>query len=628
MKHIADKFFLLFTVFCLPGLNKLSAQLPECSVNAPIYFLGGAAGNRIYAYDPSLPVSSATLLPIPSPPGTALAAGPNLYSSTPASTFYTVSNGIYYYYDGTTWVSTGHSAGSMDAINPGCGGGYIFNLDILTGNVWRYDGTSDAILLTTLSVGLCIYDLAADCYGNFYLLKTGPPQKLTKYNSSGVLLNTYTVTGAPPFGAGPGLAIMGNDVYYYDTTLMHGVIVGNNVNFTMVQTYNTVLGTGFSDMASCPGIFYHEVNNVSVCADQLPYNWNGQDYSTAGNYPLTYTSSSGCDSIVELALTINTVPAAPFVISPVNYCLGDAAITLNVTGTGSFNWYNTSSGGVASSVPPVPSTIFPGITNYYVSQQAAGCESPRAQLSVEVYSTPDLGPDKEISICNNLPINLDTLYDTNGLIPAWTFNNITVPNPRSVNEEGLYTITVTNAFGCADTATVSAIIQPPLFASAGNDMNVEYNQPFHLSGSGGTVYEWSPAGLLTNAHLQNPVAVLTSDQTFYLDIKDGNGCTGSDSVHFKVFKGPDVYIPGAFTPNGDGLNDVFKPTLIGISGLYDFRIYNRYGELIFQTQDPLKGWDGTFKGKIQDSNSYVWIIKAVNRNGTTVQKQGTVMLIK
>ncbi|MEX0635797.1 MAG: gliding motility-associated C-terminal domain-containing protein, partial [Ferruginibacter sp.] len=86
--------------------------------------------------------------------------------------------------------------------------------------------------------------------------------------------------------------------------------------------------------------------------------------------------------------------------------------------------------------------------------------------------------------------------------------------------------------------------------------------------------------------------------------------------------------PNAISPNGDGLNDVFRAVPSGIVKTEYFRIFNRYGNLIFDTREFLKGWDGSFQGKKQAIGVYVWMVKGIDRDGKTVEMKGTVMLIQ
>jgi gliding motility-associated-like protein len=107
------------------------------------------------------------------------------------------------------------------------------------------------------------------------------------------------------------------------------------------------------------------------------------------------------------------------------------------------------------------------------------------------------------------------------------------------------------------------------------------------------------------------------------------GCATSDTIHLKVVKGPEIYVPTAFTPNGDGLNDKFKIIPVGITNIRYFNIYNRWGQLIFSTQDPSKGWDGTVKGIPQPAGTYVWVVAGNSSvDQALLKKQGTLVLIR
>ena len=107
------------------------------------------------------------------------------------------------------------------------------------------------------------------------------------------------------------------------------------------------------------------------------------------------------------------------------------------------------------------------------------------------------------------------------------------------------------------------------------------------------------------------------------------GCYGEDNITVKVFHtGPDIFMPNAFTPNGDGRNDVIRPVLVGVKQFDFFRIYNRWGQLVFSTNQSGKGWDGRISGQEQSSNNFVFVVQGVDYTGKTIVKKGTVMLIR
>ena len=221
---------------------------------------------------------------------------------------------------------------------------------------------------------------------------------------------------------------------------------------------------------------------------------------------------------------------------------------------------------------------------------------------------------------------------------AWTpATNIEFPAqavtrvyPVGNNQTISYILTVTDNYGCNFSVTdqVDVRIQPPVPAFAGNDTIAIKGVPHQLFGSGGTSYLWTPSFPLNGPFNKNPLATLANDTRFVLQVTDFAGCIGYDTVLVKVYEGPTYYIPNAFSPNGDGQNDVFRAIPVGITSTDWFRIFNRYGQLMFETNQFLKGWDGTYKGKKQPIGAYIWIIKGTDRNGKTVERKGTVMLVQ
>lgn len=197
-------------------------------------------------------------------------------------------------------------------------------------------------------------------------------------------------------------------------------------------------------------------------------------------------------------------------------------------------------------------------------------------------------------------------------------------------ETEVFTLTVTDNYGCNFSVTdqVTVIVQPPVPAFAGNDTIAVIKQAHQLLATGGTTYIWSPAAPLNFSDIANPLATLDHDQLFHVIVIDKAGCIGSDDVFIQVYPGPAYHVPNAFSPNGDGLNDIFRVIPAGIAYTEWFRIFNRYGEMIFETNQWLKGWDGTFQGKKQPMGTYVWVLKGVDKNGRKIEMKGTVVIVQ
>ena len=106
------------------------------------------------------------------------------------------------------------------------------------------------------------------------------------------------------------------------------------------------------------------------------------------------------------------------------------------------------------------------------------------------------------------------------------------------------------------------------------------------------------------------------------------GCTGSADMTVRVFKtGPDIFMPNAFTP-GRNINAIFRPIAVGVASLQYFRIFNRWGQLVFSTTRLGDGWDGSVGGKPQPDGSFVWMVQGTSYTGVTITKKGVMTLIR
>lgn len=192
-----------------------------------------------------------------------------------------------------------------------------------------------------------------------------------------------------------------------------------------------------------------------------------------------------------------------------------------------------------------------------------------------------------------------------------------------------YTLTAYDTLGCPKPGIdqVRVTVRPRIIPSAGNDTAIVVNQPLQLSGSGAEFFRWSPPLGLNNTTISGPTAVLSDHMTYVMHTSTIEGCFAIDTVNVKVFKTlPDIFVPNAFAPNSR--NRLLRPVPVGISKLHYFRVYNRWGQLVFQTTDPGKGWDGTVSGKLQDGGTFVWMVQGTDYTGKVVTRKGTAVLIR
>ncbi|SHK88027.1 gliding motility-associated C-terminal domain-containing protein [Chitinophaga jiangningensis] len=163
---------------------------------------------------------------------------------------------------------------------------------------------------------------------------------------------------------------------------------------------------------------------------------------------------------------------------------------------------------------------------------------------------------------------------------------------------------------------------------AGNDTILVRGLPFTMQGSGGDTYQWTPGFGLSNPNIANPVLQSVTDTTYILKVSSLQGCVGYDTMSVKFYAGPEIYIPNAFSPNGDGVNDRFRFIPVGMVSYKYFRIFNRWGQELYASTDFRIGWDGTFLGKPAPVDTYIWILSGTDLSGQEIQRKGTVTLIR
>ena len=199
-----------------------------------------------------------------------------------------------------------------------------------------------------------------------------------------------------------------------------------------------------------------------------------------------------------------------------------------------------------------------------------------------------------------------------------------------VTQSGSYYAVIVSAEGCL----VNTQKQPIFIdkAKPGITYPLEYaviNLPYRLAArSFGSSILWNPVVSLDNPAIVSPVCKGTADQLYTIEIKTNTGCITVDTQMVKVIKGVDIYVPSAFTPNGDGKNELLRPTLMGVKDLQYFKVFNRWGQLVFETKTRRDGWNGTIAGSPQPTSVVVWEVQAIGVDGRTYTQRGTSVLVR
>jgi gliding motility-associated-like protein len=357
-------------------------------------------------------------------------------------------------------------------------------------------------------------------------------------------------------------------------------------------------------------------------------------------YIITGTDANNCSSSIADSVLIGPLSPPPSVVSPVNYCLNDNAAPLSAAGT-SLLWYTGPFGGIGSPSAPIPATSSPGSKWYYVSQNSNGCEGPRDSVNVTIYEKPKTDFDWLANIGCNVDLVTLTNHSTNVTRYLWTFADGTTDT--AVNPIHRYQPVVDTSLswiklvgynpGCPADSAVKAVKLYPAPAShflrdITTDQAIPYGTSVQLDVRGGWFYYWKPDdGTLSNPNINDPIATPLDKTTYVVYSYNHAGCLDSAQVTIDVITTQEV-IPSAFTPNGDGLNDIFHVVNLARGHLVDMMIYNRWGQLVCHTQDNEKGWDGTFQGVPQDLGVFNYYIIVERENHAQVTYKGNVTLVR
>lgn len=342
---------------------------------------------------------------------------------------------------------------------------------------------------------------------------------------------------------------------------------------------------------------------------------------------------NGCKNNDSLRVrVINSVTLK--VRSDTSFCKGDGVQLTAVTDALQFSWTPNINVSNPAIINPI---VNPPLTTTYQLKASVGKCAAVDDVTIFVIPYPFVNAGTDVTICYNEAVQLSGSVIASNFYwrPQGSLSNPNIINPVAKPASTTkYILTATDTLGCPKPGydTVLVTVRPKINVSGGRDTSIVAGQPLHLNASGGEAYSWSPSFGLNNTNVSDPVAILNGNPDsirYKVIIKDIAGCLDSASLLVKIFKtNPQIFVPTGFTPNGDGLNDVLKPIAVGIERIEYFRVYNRWGQLVFSTTTNGEGWDGKIGGRNETTGTYVWLVKGVDYTGKSVFHKGTSTLIR
>lgn len=417
--------------------------------------------------------------------------------------------------------------------------------------------------------------------------------------------------------------------YHLTATNTNGCKAKDSVTVSVIQTPVLNLGRDTS-LCSLDSLILNAGSTNGV------YTWqNGQNTQTftvrqGGLYHVTI-NNSGC--ITKDSIQISHLLSPLITLSDDTTICKTGGAMLKASGGIQYSWSPTI--GLSDTASAITFASPDATTKYLLTVKNADNCTAKDSVTVAVIPKPDFAAQSSRPIlCIGDTVLLSASGgDTYAWFPA---QSLSLPLSSTTNAfpaaTTFYQVIITNN-GCRLTDTLGINLpvadKPIATLTKSNDINCFQGQ-VTLSATGGGRYLWSPSGGLSDSTSKSPVGTLRQTTTYHVIITSVDGCQVDDSITVYVEKGDDgsgFPVPSAFTPNGDGKNDCFSVRHWGAVNDFSLNLYNRWGELVFHSDDPSKCWNGIYKGVLQPSDVYVYWIKSKTLCGEVFRK-GTFALIK
>jgi gliding motility-associated-like protein len=423
-----------------------------------------------------------------------------------------------------------------------------------------------------------------------------------------VLSTVYTVTGSNAQGctAMDSISITVSSPPVITISPDQSICLGDQANLSVTGGGNFSWNPGSS--LSC-----------TTCANPVA------SPSTTTTYTVQVSSTSGC--MTEDSVTVTVASPKNITLSNDSSVCPGESVSLLASGGVSYQWLPNQDLN-NNAIPNPISTPSQNITYTLTVIDANGCTIvDSVSLGLFVPADPQAGNDT--TIC---PKGSANLVAYNGVSYVWTpaidLDDASIANPVATPVSNvIYTVTISDINGCENSGTVIINVANLPNVDAGADVTIYNGESVQLLATGANQYLWSPNLDINDPSIAAPVVNPAVTTVYSVTGTDDNGCVGSDSVTVTVIETSQVYIPTAFTPNGDGKNDVFIIQASGFELTY-LRIFSRWGDMVFESNDIALGWDGTFKGNPAPVDTYIFQIRGIDEKGIPYVRQGNVTLLR
>jgi large repetitive protein len=368
---------------------------------------------------------------------------------------------------------------------------------------------------------------------------------------------------------------------------------------------------------------------------------NAQALNGSGIFYIRATDAiTGCFRSGTVTVQVNAAPQGILQTPATNIICENSSLTLSATGGNSYQWLLNQQPITGANTATYNATAAGTYAVRFISAQ--GCSSTSSNtINLELLNKPTV-QFTLTNACAGVSTSFNNTSVTSasgGINWLWDFGDGSSSNqfaPTHIyTSSGTYTVRLTATSpvcaGFNETSVVTYRVQSALSAVRYKDVDVLKDIPATVTARAiGTSYLWLPATGVNNNRIAAPSIRVNTTTEYTVAITNDIGCTTVDTVLLKVIPGVDIYVPQGFTPNNDGQNDRLYPILVGMRQLNYFRVFNRWGSMIFTTKESSaqSGWNGLYLGVKQPIGTYTWMAEAVDLQGNVVRKTGTVLLLQ
>jgi len=470
------------------------------------------------------------------------------------------------------------------------------------------------------------------------------PNEVITFTNTSVIANgtitNYQWNFGDPASGGNNIAITPNATHIYTTPGIYNVSLTATSNLGCSETvivpitiYPEVIANAGVDTFVCIGypiMLRASGGNV--------YNWmpsaglNSSIIDTpfasptvATTYIVQVQDPNGCTDFDTVFVDVKPTPTVD-AGNDTSICFG-STIQLQAKGGIAYEWDNTPS--IDNWFIADPLATPSGTLTYFINiTDSNGCVG-RDSIRITVNPPLRLSVSPDAYICQFDSIEL---LATGGLfykwIPNFGLSNDSIANPKaSPDYTTTYVVEISDdCFTGYDTVTITVDEAPYVYTN--DDQTIKAGESIELLGGGGTTFEWTIDPTLNYTGIRTPLATPLDTTTYIFTAFSANGCTNTDSVTVFVTFGYELLLPTAFTPNADGLNDRVKLLHYGIKQIDQFQIYNRWGQMVFETTNIDDGWDGFFENNKQPVGGYAYVVRAQTYLNEAVEIKGQITLLR